>query len=421
MQARTPVKSNQRLGMIRLARCLFLTLCCAFFTAEGAESAESGRVVASLDFASFSAAASNAVADSDEQPGGPDLIERRGSEPAIRGEVVEVDDSGVTLRSPLGARHVIPWDRIRLVEAPKFAPAVEQRRQIAADLWRARSRIERHDTALAEPLLERLFERYRGQSHQTALVVAEGLLRCRLARGEHALSVVPALEAARIRRAGVTTDSYSMLARVLDEATSLSPLVPPVFGESPHLPRLLHELETYNAQGDAVLTALAMQYRRGVAVAAGVKMGSDPFFTPPDHPGVELMMALLDCRNANQASRRAAIERLSRQLDKLPTWAEPWARFHIGLGMLDEPQREQRQQGLVSLLHLPARFASTQPYLAALALAEAAAALERDGDADAAATLRAQLAQAHPDHARLNSKGSDPFFTPAHPAAPQRH
>ena len=146
------------------------------------------------------------------RPGAGDMVERRGSEPALEGEITIINEAGVTIRSSLGAVHVVPWDRVRRVEGKVEDPTLDEKMAIAVDLWRSRSRVERGDTTLAEPLLERLFERYRGQTHETALVVAEGLLRCRLARADHALAVVPALEVARLRRAQITTDTYSVLA-----------------------------------------------------------------------------------------------------------------------------------------------------------------------------------------------------------------
>ena len=136
-----------------------------------------------------------------------DGVERRGTEGAIEGRITRVDDAGVHVASPQGADHFVPWDRVRRVDSRHPPPGLDRWMPVAVELWRARSRVERNDTSLAEPLLERLFERYRGKTHTTALVVAEGLLRCRLAHSAHARAVIPALEVARLRRANVSTDS----------------------------------------------------------------------------------------------------------------------------------------------------------------------------------------------------------------------
>jgi hypothetical protein len=202
-----------------------------------------------------------------------DVVERRGDEPSLQGTVVSLDGAGVKMRTASGALHAVPWDRVREVQCdPVLAAELKTWMPVAEDLWRARSRLQRRDTTMAEPLLERLFERYRGQTHETALVVAEGLLRCRLARADHGLAVIPALETARLRRAGITTDSYAGLSQVFDETHALCPLLAPVWVDSPFLHALERDLGVYDAQGDAVVTALAQLYRKAVLRRRGDRL-----------------------------------------------------------------------------------------------------------------------------------------------------
>ncbi|MHC4106560.1 MAG: hypothetical protein ACYSTY_00590 [Planctomycetota bacterium] len=328
-----------------------------------------------------------------------DGVERRGTEGTIEGRIT-IDDAGVHVASPKGADHFVPWDRVRRVDAKNSPPGLDRWMPIAVELWRARSRVERNDTALAEPLFERLFERYRGKTHTTALVVAEGLLRCRLAHSAHARAVIPALEVARLRRAGVSTDSYAMLSPVLDESTVLCPDLAPAWAPTRALERLLHELAAYDPQGDAVVGALARLYRGAVAVQLGLAQDerADTEASLPRHPGVERLMLLVECTADDADRREAARERLRRAFADWPSWSEAWARFHIGLSLLRETGIGRQQRGLVSLLHVPARFGREQPYLAGLALAYTAEALEASGDTESAATLRAELAERCPDH-----------------------
>jgi hypothetical protein len=63
----------------------------------------------------------------------------------------------------------------------------------------------------------------------------------------------------------------------------------------------------------------------------------------------------------------------------------------------------------VQLVHVPARHAGSQPYLAGLALAIVAAVSERDGDAEGGAAARAEAARAFPEH---------PLHTAARPVPP---
>ncbi len=337
-------------------------------------------------------------------PAAADVVERRGTEPPLEGEIVGLDDAGVRVRSRTGAEHFVPWDRVRRVDSAMPLLHLDRSMKTAEELWRARSRVERFDTALAEPLLERLFEQYRGRSHETALVVAEGLLRCRLARGDQILALLPALETARLRRAGITTGSYAGLAAVIDPGTFLCPQLPPVWIPTPLLDSLERGLAGYDARGDAVIAAIASLYLEALRRSRGAPPGDGAVPGPgplPDHPGVEFLSFLLDSSAAAPEQRRAARERLERAPEKLPEWAEAWARFHIGLSLLGESGLGRRQQGMVSLMHLPARFERRQPYLAGLALAYVAAALEQTGDVGAADTIRAQVARSFPLHPLL--------------------
>ena len=327
-----------------------------------------------------------------------DLVERRGSEPPVAGEITRIDDAGVTVRSDLGASHFVPWDRVRRVEAEDQDPRLAERMERATRLWRARSRVERHDTTLAEPILERLFEQYRKQTHETALVVAEGLLRCRLARGDHVRAVIPALETARLRRADVTTDSYANLPAVIDESMSLCPLLAPAWLPSPLLAKLQYDLGEYDAQGDEIVAAIASLYRKAVEHTLG---GSDPQAVSPvwpEHGGVKLLSRVVACGAVDAKERQTArIDRARRMADR-PAWAQAWSRLHIGLSLVGETGLGRQQQGIVSLLHVPARFANSQPYLTGLALTYAAKALEATGDSEGAASLRVELRRTLPNH-----------------------
>lgn len=325
-----------------------------------------------------------------------DVVERRGQATALEGDVLSTNDEGVTVRTATGALHMVPWDRVRSVDTGQPPdPLLERRLERAQLLWRARSRVERDDTTLAEPLLERLFAEYRGQTHETALVVAEGLLRCRLARGEHALAVIPSLEVARLRRAGIETDSYRMLRAVHDETTALCPALPPVWAPSPLLDSLTRDLKQYQAADDPVVSAIARLYSRAI----GAQSDDDPDTTTQEnHPGVTLLSWLIDGRSTDAATRRGARGHLQAQLDRHPTWAQAWMRYHLGLSLLLEEGIGRQQQGLVQLAHLPANFGRTQPYLAGMALDRLAGELATRGQTEAARSVRTELTRRYPNH-----------------------
>ena len=111
-----------------------------------------------------------------------------------------------------------------------------------------------------------------------------------------------------------------------------------------------------------------------------------------------MMLILADCSAPGAERRTAARQRLLRQLPTLSPWAEAWARFALGSSQVRESGKGRRQRGMVNLLHVPARFGASQPYLAGLALAWVAEAADADGDRGLAEAMRADLDRRYPNH-----------------------
>lgn len=268
-----------------------------------------------------------------------DVVEQRGQErhPMLALDnvtVKKVNENGVTVERPDGAVSVLPLDRVRDVritsggEATRSSLESDWQRQkpTAIKLWRARSRVERGDTALAEPLFESLFERYADESSETALVVAEGLLRCRLARGDQARALLPALAATRARLRGVSTVSYSNLPSVWDAATSLCPQLPPVLPEGPATTAALEKLPKFTEGDDPLVREIAALYAASIVVRpdgslAPVAPLPDPAPGVRDAPGASLLRAILATQQGDATARFAARARLDALVAKLASGA----------------------------------------------------------------------------------------------------
>jgi hypothetical protein len=188
-----------------------------------------------------------------------------------------------------------------------------------------------------------------------------------------------------------------MLPPVLDESMALCPQLPPVWLPDQHLQALDSQLAAWDAKGDDVLAAAASLYHAAVRRCAGLPAPQRPAKLP-DHPGLEFLADLSRTGSPDSGEREGSRERLVRRMGTMPPWAEAWARFAIGVSLLAEEGRGRRQQGLVSLAHLPARFARSQPFLAGLSLGYMAAGLDQTGDSAGAGTMRAQVQSSFPDH-----------------------
>ena len=352
-------------------------------------------------------------------------VDMRGLEPAPDGEIIGANASGVVLGVPgadgSGGKPtlVIGWDRVRAIRGP-FDRAAEQWLKPsgpAERAWRARTRLERGDAIAAGPMFETLFQEFRATPGPTAAVIAEGLLRCRLRIGAHVAAIEPWLalldstgEGPPRHRPDWASDAG--LAPIVDGTTGLVPALPPIFAGASasqvmaglSLPSLRLD---GGADGASAAGALAALYVAAAAFEAGETVAAPDALS--NDPGVQLVRLIVVARVGDPGQRDAARRTLETRLPApgapaqdsaraVAPWVEAWSRAAIGRSLLREDDAEHKRLGIVELLHLPARFSETHPYLAGLALAEASVALRGLGDDTGADALLKDLMARHPDH-----------------------
>ncbi len=335
----------------------------------------------------------------------PDRVERRFGLPPLKGRIMRVDEAGLVIRETGGASTAVSWDRVRAVRQERHErqdPRLEGWLRQGERMWRARTRLERGDVVLAEPLFRELFGDTRGRSHAGARLVAEGLLRCRLTRGDQAGAVLPALEVIRLHRAGIESDAYRTLPAVLDEKHELVPALPPAWQPAAGDLALVSALEQYDAQGDAVVAQLAFRYRQIAARQAGhdiVAPRAHPNAAETDrHAGLQLVRLLIDAHDDDAERREESRRRMRERMEEADDWVEAWLLFHMGGSLLGEDGVCRKQRGLVYLMHLPARFSGLQPYLAGLALDRAREGAEQLNMTELADRLRTELERNWSNH-----------------------
>lgn len=335
-------------------------------------------------------------------------------------KVVAVDARGVTTETD-GALRLIGWDQVSLVTGT-FAEAFEPFRAVATDAWRARVRLERGDLAAAEPIFERLFSAYAGQSGPTAGVIGAGLMRCRLERGAQVGAIEPWLafvqsrepsgkDGATFESSGTWTLDRATGRPAIDELSGLAPGLPPIWlgTNAEQIAAKLKPAEWL--QTDGPVGALADLYSQSLRVESSLEV------TLPDRPmaagsassgygapttaseGVLFVQEVVASRAGSAELRAAARSSLRARLSKSPpSWVEAWCRVALGRSLVREASRDEQLLGVVELMHLPSRLESENPYLAGIALAEGALAMLRLGDDDGAARLRHDLFARFPGH-----------------------
>ncbi len=341
---------------------------------------------------------------------GPVELRGAGAE-TIEAPIESVSLAGVQLGPEPG--RLIGWDRVKRVTGD-FAHDAEPFVELGELAWRARIRLARGDVSLSRPLFEELFQKVAGVNGPTTLIVAEGLLKCRLSAGSQIGAVAPWLETVRLIDAGMgspadaqgeirdidadTLDSFGV-----DRRWGLAPELPPMFLGGPAVEVMLEPGGALaNEQDHEGLAAeLASVWRRAALQSVG-RAGAATSDLTTEHPGVRFAELIVSATQQDERGRRSARTQLLEQLERnLATWREAWSRIAIGRSLLMEPDEDERALGVVHLLHVPARFGSGQPFLVGVALAEASRELDRNGHHTGAALLRAELIARDENHPAL--------------------
>jgi hypothetical protein len=356
--------------------------------------------------------------------GATDVIVPRDGGEEIRGTIVRLDEDGVRLRVR-GTDEaditdlMLSWDRIADVRIggpsqPRLPELMERARQ----LFHARTRMERGDFANAEPIFELEFPGVIGRDGETALVIADGLVRCRLDRGNLSGALEPGLEYARMRRAGVTatgdgdhmppttvrTGSRGVIP-MWDDRYGLLPYLPPVWLQGPAFEGAVSQLLDRSATQDAELDIIADLYARSMLLERGLEVESVDTSAEgiTGRPGPLLMAHMVNAMHPDSEVRKAARRRLERRVPDEPAWVETWCRFQLGRSYLLEPGAGQRRKGMLQFVHLITESSDAHPYLVGMAMAIMADEFESQGDQPAAARLRADLERAVPGHPVLHT------------------
>lgn len=374
-----------------------------------------------------------------------DRVELRSGE-VVEGRIVSVDAGGVAMtrsgdraRTGAGAEagdavDRYGWDRIARLDADAGAaawPGVDRWLGEGERLWRARVRLARGDGRLAAEAIDRSSLELAGDG-PTAMTRALVALQLALTAGDRPAALAAALEAIRLRRRGLDdptlaewiepSASGAFVRRpLLDGAMALSPLVPPIVASEPERLAMLAVLERFDARGDAGLDEmhrrfmLALDPSRPAPAATPAPRSADRGAEDDLQRSLDFIRALRDAQSEDAEERRRGRDALAQLRRRLPEWCEAWARVAVGRGLLRDDTPESRRAAQLELLHLPARFAESQPWLAGYAAALASAASRSDGFDDEAQ----RLAPAADAGAGVDS-AIDPPSPPPTPGVPTR-
>ncbi|MEL7471850.1 MAG: hypothetical protein AAGK04_00915 [Planctomycetota bacterium] len=324
-------------------------------------------------------------------------VSLRDGEAPPRGEPLAITSHGVMFADPFigGSTEgkLAPWHRIAMVEgdlAPKAAAYVE----VARLAWRADARLGRGDPSAAEPLFEELLQRYLNDAGPLRDLAAEGLTRCRIARGAHA-AAVPSL----ILWLGGRDASSAPDDGLLDDASGLPRELPPIFLPSSAITAIpLPSVELT----DHASNALAWWYAEALRYEGGRPSQGDRPQLDERALGVSLVADIVLARVGDHSERSLARTRLRDRLGRRGlaglemAWMRAWAITGIGRSLLLEDDPVLVREGVIDLLTVASTYEGETPRLASIALAEVAVAAHRLGLTREATDLRRELRGRYP-------------------------
>lgn len=318
---------------------------------------------------------------------------------------------------------IIPWDMVRDVEGATIS-GLESELAIGQDLWRGRIRVERGDEALAEPLFVKHWDRFRLQDGPTTAVIAEGLLRCALAKNELRAAVEPWFVCLRIGSNGEPS-RYSDLPGVLDDTTGLLPEL------SPFLPASIRT-DLAGALRDAATSMSAAQ--AGVANEATTRLSRilaaserDAKPTPvaelsrdaaPAVRALGLIEAIVSAPDARAAAK--AVAEFERILPDAPAYLSAWKFAAAGThaarmarATTGDARNRALEEAALAFLAVPASGLDKTGLVDAYALEEAVALLKESGDNVSAAQVATILEEKVRDaRLRVNARSDQTRGTP---------
>jgi len=291
----------------------------------------------------------------------------------------------------------IPWDMVRDVEGATI-PGLESELAIGQDLWRARIRVERGDEALAEPLFTKHWERYRSQDGSTTAVIAEGLLRCALAKNDLRAAVEPWSVCLRIGSNGEPS-RYPDLPGILDDTTGLLPELSPFLPTSTR-PDLADALRDAAKSMSAAQAGVASEATARLArILAATERDAKP--TPaaevsrdaaPAVRALSLIEAILSAPDARAAAK--AVAEFERILPDAPAYLSAWKFAAAGThaarmarATTGDSRNRALEEAALAFLAVPASGLDKTGLVDAYALEEAVALLKESGDNVSAAQV----------------------------------
>ena len=299
----------------------------------------------------------------------PVSVQRWSSDQPIVGEIVSFGPQGIGLREEGSVLPMqIAWYEFRSVEPTR--PEIEAYQSQAITAWRAHTRRQRGDLSSALPNYETLRRQYLWYHGKQSEEVSLGLAQCLIDAGRRNEAVLPMLSwfvAAESHAPGVTNGES-----MIDDQALLMPALPPVFTTS----------QRHAGLGDLPDSSLLTDRERLLYAEYAMVFGQG-LASESQLDEIEQLRRALRARDAgtilveqmvfaqahpDPSKRQAARDALSRRTrTQRNSWLEVWSRLGLGAALLRDDDPNEKERGVIELLHVVTRLSAVDPGLTLLA------------------------------------------------------
>jgi hypothetical protein len=332
------------------------------------------------------------------------VIQRSGGAPIV-GPSAVATEQGVEVAATGGAlsgKALVPWDMVRAVEGTPAVARLDELGAPAEDLWRARIRIDRGDDDLALPLLRAHWDRFAATDGPTTALVAEGMLRATMARGDARGAFEPWIVCLRLGARNVQS-RFPNAEPVLDATTGFLPALPPFVPSK--------DRESLALACDAVSESMAGSEALPVARIFAAIVRATAFDARPDAaassallpngavlPSADVLSLVLAIIAAeNDRERATVVAQFERAVAQAPGYLGAWKLAAIGMNASlraraipegDANRAPALERAALELLAVPASELDPTGLVDCFALEEASRLLRDAGDPTAADQLK---------------------------------
>ena len=237
--------------------------------------------------------------------------------------------------------------------------------EMAANAWRAHTRLARGDVSGAMPIYAQLSRTYLWQVGPQSLDVCDGLTRCLIA-SEKRLDAIEPMLATFAAMGSELPDSIVGF----DQTLKLRKDLPPVFQSAD----MGASLDTINESLDARASLMHAYFQlancaRNEQASALGRIEELKRQNRSRDAGLVLFEQMVFAQaHPDESKRRGARESLTRRTQtQRGTWIEVWARLAIGAGQIRDEDPYIRDRGVIELVHIIVRLGDVDPGLTLLA------------------------------------------------------